>query len=362
MRRFQQYQELLNKGGHDVEQFTINGSLFLGIANHYDDAENWSTDSFIYKMNPLTKLFFLYQTIDTYAAGDLEYFSIANNHYLAVASYDDYTYPLDSAIFQWNGSQFVPFQSIATNDAGKFTFFEIKGEAFLAVTNYYNGSSHFINSVIYKWNSNKFEKYQEIPTEGAFWSVAFEINNELFIVFANYYNFKHDHSVNSIVLKWSDGYFSKFQSLQTYGAAHVKSFDINGDTFLAFANYRNGTRAEGHNIDSFIYKWNGSKFDLFQSIPTRGAFALYPFIICGQTYLTAVNYYDGEKNVHRYSTTSDVYQFNGEHFIKYQEIPTQAAIAVTKFDFKNQVYLVIVSYYNEIENKYRINSNLFRWI
>ena len=143
-----------------------------------------------------------------------------------------------------------------------------------------------------------------------------------------------------------------------FGAAHVKSFDINGDTFLAFANYRNGNRAESHNIDSFICKWNGSKFDLFQSIPTLGAFALYPFIICGQTYLTAVNYYDGEKNFHRYSTTSDVYQFSGEHFIKYQEIPTQAVIAVTKFDFKNQVYLVITSYYNEIENKYRINSNL----
>ena len=138
--------------------------------------------------------------------------SIANKHYLAVASYDDYTYPLDSAIFQWNGSQFVPFQSIATNDAGKFTFFEIKGQAFLAVANYYRGSSHFINSAIYKWNSNKFEKYQEILTEGAFSSVAFEINNELFIVFANYYNFKHGHSVNSIVLKWSGGYFSKFQS------------------------------------------------------------------------------------------------------------------------------------------------------
>ena len=157
-------------------------------------------------------------------------------------------------------------------------------------------------------------------------------------------------------------HFSKFQSLQTYCAAHVKSFDINGDTLLALANYRNGNRAESHKIDSSIYKWNGSNFDLFQSIPTRGAFALHPFFICGQTYLTAVNYYDGEKNVHRYSTTSDVYQFNGEHFIKYQEIPTKAAIAVTKFDFKNQVYLVIVSYYNEIENKYRINSNLFRWI
>ena len=56
----------------------------------------------------------------------------------------------------------------------------------------------------------------------------------------------------------------------------------------------------------FIYKWNGSKFMLFQSIPTRGGDALYPFVICGQTYIAAINHHDGEKNVERLSTTSDM--------------------------------------------------------
>ena len=35
---------------------------------------------------------------------------------------------------------------------------------------------------------------------------------------------------------------------------------------------------------------------LFQSIPTRGGDALYPFVICGQTYIAAINHHDGEKN------------------------------------------------------------------
>ena len=52
------------------------------------------------------------------------------------------------------------------------------------------------------------------------------------------------------VYKW--GYFSKFQSLQSYGAIYVKSFGSTGHTFLAFANYRNETSVQGHNIHSFM--------------------------------------------------------------------------------------------------------------
>ena len=90
------------------------------------------------------------------------------------------------------------------------------------------------------------------------------------------------------MFKWSGGHFVKLQSLQTYGARDVKSFNVNGHTFLAFANYYSGSK---HNTDSFIYKWNGNKFVLFQSIPTRGAIAWCPFVICGQTYLGVANQY-----------------------------------------------------------------------
>ena len=311
-------------------------------------------------MNPSTEQFVLYQTINSVGPYDIEYFNIGNTDYLAIASHHDgITYRLDSGIFQWNGNQFVPFQSIATNGAGSFTSFKILEESFLAVSNFYNDTSHFISSIVYKWNTNKFVKYQEIQTEGALSGEAFEINNETFFVFGNHANSKYAQFVNSTVYKWSGRYFTKFQSLETTGAMYVKSFNSNGHIFLAFANLFNGST---YNIESLIYKWNGSKFVLFQSIPTRGAFALYPFVVCGQMFLTVVNYYDQQKIVQRYSTTSDVYQFTEGHFIKYREIPTLAAIAVTAFQFKNQIYIAIVSYYSEIDNKYRINSKLFKWI
>ena len=72
-------------------------------------------------------------------------------------------------------------------------------------------------------------------------------------------------TVHSKVFKWSGNSFVKLQALQTYRAYDVKFFNNNGDTFLAFTNYYNGSN---FNIDSFIYKWEGIKFVLFQSIPT----------------------------------------------------------------------------------------------
>ena len=98
---------------------------------------------------------------------------------------------------------------------------------------------------------------RKIRTEGATASTTFAIKTQTFLVFANERSDKQDYSVKSSVYKWSGNTFVKLQSLQTYGAHDVKSFSNNGETFLAFANWRNGA---SYHIDSFIYKWNGSPF------------------------------------------------------------------------------------------------------
>ena len=109
-----------------------------------------------------------------------------------------------------------------------------------------------MSAVIYKWKDNQFKKFREIGTEGTgHANTAFVINNETFIAFANKRNSQQENAVHSIVFKWSGNSFVKLQSLQTYGAGDVKSFNINGDTFLAFAIKINGRNG---NIDSFIYK------------------------------------------------------------------------------------------------------------
>ena len=305
-------------------------------------------------MDESTGRFNLHQTLETTGARDTEYFIISGKHFLAVTSYyDGSNFGLESSIFQWNGEMFVVFQKIPTKGAVRFTFFEISGNNYLAVANRYDGSTFSTKSVIYRWNGSHFNKFQEIATAGALGCVVFVINNNIFIAFASYYAEFSKYSVQSTVFKWSEGHFVKLQSLRTYGAYDVKSFQISGKTFLAFANYYNGSK---NNIDSFIYKWNGNKFILFQSITTRGSRALYPFVISCKTFLGVANYLgDGQK----YTTESIVYQASGSQFVIYEAIPTHGASDMTSFEYKGDTYLAVANHYDQ---KYNINSTLYKWV
>ena len=355
---FEKQQDLPTKGGSDVEHFTIDGTRFLAFANHYSDTEGHNIDSFIYKQNDSTGIFFLYQTLGTHGGIDIEYFKIGDQHYLAVANYYNGTsFRQNSVIYQWSLSQeqFVVFQNIETFGAQSFDFFEITNEQFLSISSKYEDSSTSTNSFIYKWNSNKFEKIQEIATDGAVSSETFVISNETFIAFANHYSQQKRESVQSAVFKWSGQQFVKLQSFQTYAALDVKSFSVNGSTFLAFANYRRGSLQ--FNINSPIYKWNGSHFVLFQSIPTRGAAALHLFVMCGQTFLGVANHLDSVK---LFNTMSVVYRVSQEQFIEYQEIPTQGAFGMTSFQYKGHTYLAVANRITNY-NKWNINSALYKW-
>ena len=269
----------------------------------------------------------------------MEYFTINDRHYLAVANHKDkYT---NSVIYQWDGHQFAFFQNITTKAATSFHFFKIIKDTFLAVTNWKDVL------VVYKWNSNQFETFQEIGTQGGVASAAKAINNETFVAFANTYDYQ------STVFQWSGKHFVKIQSLQTYTAQDVKLFNINGHTLLAFANeFYDGK----YNIDSFIYKWNGGQFVHFQSIPTHGARALHPFVMCGQTYLGVANFRDDN---HGFNTKSVVYQASGSQFSVYQEISTHGACGMTSFEYKGHTYLAVANFKDN--NGSYINSALYKW-
>ena len=220
-------------------------------------------------------------------------------------------------------------------------------EMFLAVTS--DDWETPTNSTIYKWEVNQFKKFQEIEPERPMGSTAFVINNETFIAFANRRKSGEGNSAQSPVYKWSvnNNSFVKVQTLQTYGAFDVKSFTHNGVTFLAFANLHDRRIT---NIDSFIYKWNGSRFVHFQSIPTRGATAIHPFEICHETYLGV-----GNRN-----GFSAVYQFNVSQFVKYQENLANGAYDMKSFEYKGHIYLAIAKYGKYGGNN--INSKLYKWI
>ena len=128
---FEKVQDLPTRGAVGVEHFTIDRSLFLAFANYHGDIKKYKTSSMIYKMDNSTGRLSLYQTLQTRGAYGLEYFSIANKHFLAVANRYDGRYRLDSSVYQWNGKLFVDFQKLSTNGASHFTYLRDLGKIIL---------------------------------------------------------------------------------------------------------------------------------------------------------------------------------------------------------------------------------------
>ena len=253
---FQKYQDLLTTGAIDVVQFTINGSQFLAFTKF----EGYNIEPFIYKMN-ITEKFSLYQTINTTDGADMEYFTIADTHYLAVVNFESgSTRQLKLVIYQWNGQFFVFFQNITSefgNGKIDLNFMKIGTEPFLTIVNVFYYEEYWVGLEAFKWINNQFHRtatVSAIRTHVLYApSTGFGIKNQTFLVIAA--------GNHLYVFKWVRGGFHLFSPVRpiqkTYGARDVKSFKMNGQIFLAIANFEDGTKPN-------ILKWDGNEFVLYQ--------------------------------------------------------------------------------------------------
>ena len=288
----------------------------------------------------------------------MEYFTIADTHYLAVGNFESgYTWREKVVIYQWNGNFFVVFQIISNKYYGlrdmfryrtqKFTFgrgnrkadlnfMKIGTEPVLTIVYWYRNryNHHWIYLETFKWINNAFDTRRGgfgSRTFAAYHNGAtteFVIKNETFIVITT--------GNNLYVYKWLRGgfYFLPVGTTQlTYGARDVKSFKMNGQIFLALANFEDGTKSN-------ILKWNGNKFVPYQSLFNTEAIAWHPFVMYSQTFLGVVDAYG----------KSSVYQAIGSLFFKYQELSTQGGHGMTSFVHGGHTYLVVA---NNISTVYK---------
>ena len=292
------------------------------------------TSAFIYKFNDSSRKFFLYQTLDSYFTFQVEYFTISDEHYLAVAEFALNA----SVIYRWNGQFFTPFENIAAY-VRDFSFFTVDKEPYLAAS---SRNSSIYQCIIYKWKNITFEKFQVI---GGSCSVnSFIIDNETYFAQAGG-SIRQGKSV--VVYKWSGESFSKLQTLPP--ASEAKFFNINEQVFLALA----GSQRE--NTNSYIYKWEGGQFILFQSISTLGSWVpcVHSFVMCGQMVLGFTEP-QGKK--------STLYRFSLDRFTKYEEISTFVPTYMTSFEYKGYTYLAIANFANTGGMTRRsTKSTLYKW-
>ena len=267
----------------------------------------------------------------------MEYFTIANTHYLAFVNFESgSTRRAKLVIYQWNGQFFVAFQNITSNVGNRkseLNFMKIGTERFLTILNvFYYGYEHWIGLDVLKWRNNSFHMYESLGIRAYApyaASTEFVIKNETFLPIAAGNHF--------YVFKWIRGGFrllSHDRPIQvTYGARDVKSFKMNGQVFLAIANFYDGKKPN-------ILKWNGNKFVPYQSLFTTKAIDWHPFVMYSETFLGVADAYG----------KSFVYRAIGSRFFKFQELSTQGAHGMTSFVHGGHTYLVVA---NNISTVYK---------
>ena len=193
--------------------------------------------------------------------------------------------------------------------------------------------------------------FQDIATQGAREMEAFTLNQETYLAVANHHN-DATHNINSKIYKWNGSRFLEVQSLATQGVTDMEVFTLNQETYLAVANYYNGST---HNINSKIYKWNGSRFLEVQSLATQGALDMEAFTLNQETYLAVANYH----NDSTYNINSKIYKWNGSRFLEVQSLATQGAREMEAFTLNQETYLAVANHHNG--STYNINSKIYKW-
>ncbi|KAG8432636.1 hypothetical protein GDO86_017037, partial [Hymenochirus boettgeri] len=270
-----------------------------------------------------------------------------------------------SILYRWTDGKFTTHQYFTTYQAQAWKHFTIGKRIFLALASFEKNEDGDEFSVIYKWNPKKlkFLQYQKIKTYSARDWEAFYIDGETFLAVANHRE-GNNHNINSVIYKWNNmsGLFEVNQSIPTSGAYDWEFFSIGPYSFLVVANTFNGTSTT---IQSIIYIWLGNAFRPFQSIMTFGASDWEFFRIKDRFFLAVANshsYDVGTQALNNlYVINSTIYELNitGQLFEKFQDILTFSAVDWEFFTLGEDYFLVVANSFDG--SSFSVKSVIYRW-
>ncbi|XP_078489510.1 thrombospondin-type laminin G domain and EAR repeat-containing protein-like [Ciona intestinalis] len=221
-----------------IEIFNISGvGTFLATANKDHGAQNYSE---IFLWDPIGRKFDLHQTLRTQSATRWKYFDIGHEHFLAVANYGGVGVPLvSSVIYRWSRRRglFMRHQVLASSRARDVEAFDHDGDTFLVLVNHNNGGMWNVTSMVYKWNPRGrwFEPHQSILTYGALGVSHFQVHSYSCIAIANAFD-GTTSVLESVIYCMAGQHFIPVQYIETMGAADWEFFVIGDQYFLAVAN------------------------------------------------------------------------------------------------------------------------------
>ena len=339
------------RGGMAVTSFEIQNKLFIAFANYGDNSVGYKAKLPVYLLQ--NNNFTLNQTLDTSGALDVEYFAISGEHFLVVANeFDGKSIKQGSVLYRWEAGTFKEIQHIPNNDVVYTHCFTIDTRTFMSVT---NSDSNQVS--IYKWKNEKFgNKTQDIAIKEPLRCSTFTISNSTYIACGSLVDFNA-----TTVLKWSGNRFQPFQvPPSSYVEGRLHTFKANGILYLAIPNFEPPMFSGKTDTDSYIYRWDGTKFVHHQSIPTYGAADWDSFTTSdGQVFLVVANFASYKQSGLTFDVKSAVYKMAESKFSLYQKLPSSGAVYVHAFTHKGTQYLAVVN--NNYGSGFNFDSALYIW-
>ncbi|XP_011407166.1 PREDICTED: uncharacterized protein LOC100634618 isoform X1 [Amphimedon queenslandica] len=246
------------------------------------------------------------------------------------------------SIYQNTGEGLRHSQTVMIPWATSTKNIKINDTVYIAVACHGSQGTEKIGARLYNWTFD--EDIEGTLTQVQTFNETNEITfgktaGEFFITLTklNYY-FSQTAPVASKVYKWYPKHhqFNFFQSLETVCGIKPNFFDIKGNLFLSITC---GYNSSSSIVNSFIYRLNGSRFEIFQAIPLPNSIEirdLYHAYVKPSHFLVAASV-NGPLVVYRLS------DFTG-HFEVFQTILTSHVMALDIFSIRGEYFMAISSW------------------
>jgi hypothetical protein len=283
---------------------------------------------------------------------DAEFFTLGEESYLVTAGvrsgHGPYRYNIDQVLYMWKGDSWTPIQRFAAFAAKQWHFLRVGGRAFLAlaqgVTLAHIEATNPRNSRIYAWNGQQFDNFQTLEGMWGYNWESFEIAGQSFLAYA-------DHVGDSILLTWNGSSFSSLQSFSEKAGRCFRYFTADNDHYLAFANIQG---------DSTLYRWGGKEFSPCQRLSGPGGREFCVVRTNSNLYLLQVNFIQGEPSAPRTNLMSRIFKWTDGKLVQVEEFPTAGATDAAVFTVDGTVY-VAVSNSLTVDVRFRTDTIIYRF-
>ena len=287
-------------GGEDAEFFSIDGRRFLAVASIRSGAGpyDYTTPSRLFEWSG--DKFLPYQTFPGYAAKQWRHLEVDGRHFLALAQglarpgQDAASRP--SEIHEWNGSEFVPFQTVASAWGYNWHGFAVDGRRFLA------HADHVEPSVLHEWDGSAFVPRQVLVEKAGRAFADFTVEGTTYLLAACLLG-------PSRLLRWDGSAFVEHQVLDGPGAREWAVVHGSSGLYVVRVNFITGTpQAPNPQLDSQIYRWHDDRLEVVETFPTSGGTDVAVIEDPGGPLIAVSNALSPDV---RFAVTSVIYRFSG---------------------------------------------------